>query len=102
MKIDTAESFIKEYKNGRFSNYQSCESDILKNFELAKSRDESDKKKLQEEMQPLLENFLDLTSQITKVAGNIMELEREIYDKVYRYFLQTAGESGSACGDFHW
>ncbi len=53
-------------------------------------------------MQPLLENFLDLTSQITKVAGNIMELEREIYDKVYRYFLQTAGESGSACGDFHW
>lgn len=102
MKIDTAESFIKEYKNGRFSNYQSCESDILKNFELAKSRDESDKKKLQEDMQPLLENFIDLTSQITKVAGNIMEIEREIYDKVYRYFLQTAGESGSACGDFHW
>jgi hypothetical protein len=102
MTIGTAEGFIKDLKNGLFSNYRSCESDILKNFELAKNRDESDKQKLQEEMNPLLDTFLDLASQITKVSGNIMDIERQLYDKIYRYFIQTAGSSGSSCADFHW
>ena len=68
MKIDTAESFIKEYKNGRFQIIGPRKR-YPKNFELAKKPWWIWQEKLQEEMQPLLENFLDLTSQITKVAG---------------------------------